>query len=308
VAGERPPRQPTGTCPECGRLRWSQARTCRRRNCPGYAPIWAGDQRHKLFDNLKALGTLPQLATNGAALVTVTAPGAGVLPWNRRACAALGEHTCSGKLGCRVHDRDAREWNRRAPQQWRRLHRLAYQRTKARSPRFWMPARVWELQKRGVLHAHVVVPFGSGMEMAAAAFYVSQLHALAPRYGFGYVDRKLERMSSKAAAAYLSAYFVTGKKEKAQLHESVMAPGMPRSIVHVSNRLSQHTGITMRELRFRRFVWVRFRGIASIGPEFVLAARHLAEVEVERGAELTGAEVGHLLCTFMAAAQARAAQ
>ncbi len=34
-----------------------------------------------------------------------------------------------------------------------------------------------------------------------------------------------------------------------------MSPEMPRSIVHVSNELTQRTGVTMRELRFRRFVW-----------------------------------------------------
>jgi hypothetical protein len=31
---------------------------------------------------------------------------------------------------------------------------------------------------------------------------------------------------------------------------------MPRSIIHVSCDLTQKTGVTMRELRFRRFVWM----------------------------------------------------
>jgi hypothetical protein len=30
---------------------------------------------------------------------------------------------------------------------------------------------------------------------------------------------------------------------------------MPRSIIHVSVKLTEATGCTMRELRFRRFVW-----------------------------------------------------
>ena len=34
-----------------------------------------------------------------------------------------------------------------------------------------------------------------------------------------------------------------------------MARDMPRSIIHVSTELTQRTGVTMRELRFRRFVW-----------------------------------------------------
>lgn len=74
-------------------------------------------------------------------------------------------------------------------------------------------------------------------------------------YGFGYSERRLSTGSGKRVAAYLSSYFVTGKKRKATLQESVMAGDMPRSIVHVSVELTQRTGVTMRELRFRRFVW-----------------------------------------------------
>jgi hypothetical protein len=280
-------RKPTGTCPACGRYRWSQAKLCRRRNCPGYAPIWAGDQRNKLFENLKALESLPDLATDGVGLVTVTAPGVEVLPWDRHACSGLGEHECSGLLGCRVDRQAAKDWNKRAPAQWRRLHRRAYQRTKSRYRRFWMPARVWELQSRGVLHAHVVVPYGCGVEMAAADFYVNQLHVMSAKYGFGFVDRKLRRMSAKGAAAYLSAYFVSGKREKAQLHESVMSPAMPRSIVHVSNRLTRHTGITMRELRFRRFVWVVAGDLVKQDPA---AARRVAGFFMEHQRKPVGEE------------------
>lgn len=287
-------RRPKGRCRACGRTRWTEAKTCRRRTCVGYAPVWAGDQRTKLFDNLKAVPDLGELATQRVGLVTVTAPGAEVLPWDSQHCAGLGVHRCSGTLGCRVDPEAAEVWNASAPDGWRRLHRRAYQRTKQRFPRFWLPARVWELQKRGVLRVHAVVPLGSGMERAAAAFYVQELHALAARYGFGYVDRKLEGASAKAAAAYLSSYFVTGKREKAQLHESVMSPAMPRSIVHVSNRLTQHTGITMRELRFRRFVWVRYAGLMIGGGRLVLVARRAAEAEVALQRQLSPLELEDL--------------
>jgi hypothetical protein len=81
------------------------------------------------------------------------------------------------------------------------------------------------------------------------------LEKFAAHYGFGFTERRLHKLSSKAAAAYLSAYFVTGKKGKESLQESVMAPDMPRSIIHVSTELTQRSRVTMRELRFRRFVW-----------------------------------------------------
>jgi hypothetical protein len=81
------------------------------------------------------------------------------------------------------------------------------------------------------------------------------LFGLAPRYGFGITERKLQTRSAKRIAAYLSSYFVTGKRGKVSLQESVMSPEMPRSIIYVSTELTQRTGVTMRELRFRRFVW-----------------------------------------------------
>jgi len=39
-------------CPDCGRVVPQPLTRCRRQRCPGYAPIWAGDQRQKLFANL----------------------------------------------------------------------------------------------------------------------------------------------------------------------------------------------------------------------------------------------------------------
>jgi hypothetical protein len=74
---------------------------------PEYGPVWAGDQRQKLFRNLE---TLP----GEILLSAVTAPGAGLLPWDTQQCAALGEHRHSGKLGCHVSRVAARGWNESA--------------------------------------------------------------------------------------------------------------------------------------------------------------------------------------------------
>jgi hypothetical protein len=51
----------------------------------------------------------------------------------------------------------------------------------------------------------------------------------------------------------------------------------------------------MRELRFRRYVWVRFRGFAAAGGVWVDVARYLAEIERDRGIQLMGEEVAQLL-------------
>lgn len=109
-------------CRSCGRQLFGRGNVCRSRRCPEYGPVWAGDQRQKLFRNLE---TLP----GDILLSAVTAPGAGALPWDTQQCDALGEHRHSGKLGCRVSRVAAREWNESAADRWRRLHRRAYQDT-----------------------------------------------------------------------------------------------------------------------------------------------------------------------------------
>lgn len=276
MAGSEQRRRPTGICRACGRSRWGLSKICRRRTCPGYAPLWGGDQRRKLFENLRAY--LGRRVLLGA----VTGPGSDVLPWDRSHCRVLGPHRCSGRWGCRVDPGAARAWNKSAPDRWRRLHRRAYQQVRSElgyAP--WMLARVWEMQHRGVLHVHPVLAYGTVLERRAADRYLDLVNDLAPRYGFGFTERKRKTMAARAAAAYLSAYFVTGKREKVQLHVSVMAEGMPRSIVHVSNRLTQETGCTMRELRFRRFVWTVAPNWVFIG-EFNIA-RAIARYVQEHG-------------------------
>ena len=53
-------RRPGSTCPRCGRSLYagSLARTCKRRDCPGYVGVWMGDQRVRLLENLLAYGGL----------------------------------------------------------------------------------------------------------------------------------------------------------------------------------------------------------------------------------------------------------
>ncbi len=188
-------------------------------------------------------------------LLAVTAPGADQLPWDESHCRPLGDHRHSGSLGCRVDPVAAREWNRSASDRWRRLHRRAYQAVRRHGVRCTLLVRAFERQRRGVLHVHPVLGYATPAERHAAYLYAGYLEKFAAHYGFGFTERRLRKLSSKAAAAYLSAYFVTGQKGKESLQESVAAADMPRSIIHVSIQLTQRSGVTMRELRFRRFVW-----------------------------------------------------
>jgi hypothetical protein len=248
----------TRRCRSCGRRLFGRSAVCRSRKCPEYSRTWAGDQRRKLFENLGAY--------QGDVLMSaVTAPGTELLPWDEAGCAALGPHKHSGLLGCRVEHGAADEWNRTAPDRWRRLHRRAYQETVRRTgPKsVRLLARVWEIQGRGVLHVHPVLGHGSAAEMAGSRAYLTRLATLAPSYGFGFVDhspKTVKAHPATGAAAYLSSYFVKGRGQKLALWESVRSEAMPRSIIHVSVQLTQHTRCTMRTLRLRRALFVLWGG------------------------------------------------
>lgn len=278
-------------CRGCGRKLYGPGRLCRARRCPAYGLIWAGDQRQKLFRNLEAV-------QGEIVLGAVTAPGARELAWDEGACRGLGDHEHSGRLGCRVDGSAAREWNESAPDRWRRLHRRAYQDTVKRCGRdsVWMVARVWEMQTRGVLHVHPVLALVTARQRAGARCYVGRLAELAPQYGFGFVEGKVKPQPAVNAAAYLSSYFVKGRRGKATLWESVRSSAMPRSIVHVSVKLTQETGCTMRLLRLGRFMWViwrmavPYRELRIIDEHGFLAWAELVTDGVDRGPPHAGGQ------------------
>jgi hypothetical protein len=178
------------------------------------------------------------------------------MEWDEYHCRNLRQHKHSGNLGCRVRIDLSAEWNDDAARLWRDMHRAAYQACVRVGLRPWLLVRVWELQKRGLLHVHPVLAYSTLEEKRAADRYLQELDRLRGSYGFGYVERKQRVRQPRAAAAYLSSYFVTGKRRKVALQESVQSGQMPHSIIHVSHRLTLKSRVTMRALRLRRFAWV----------------------------------------------------
>lgn len=249
-------------CRHCGRRVPPPLRRCRRRTCPGYAALWAGDQRQKLFANLSAYADgVPSGVRSPQVLVgAVTAPGvSGGMEWDEHHCKQLGSHAHSGEIGCRVRVSHAAPWNETAAKRWRDLHRQVYQRCRREGLKPRLLVRVWEMQKRGVLHVHPVLGCSTPAERQAAERYLEHLAELRTRYGFGYVERKHRVREPRAAAAYLSSYFINGKGRKISLEESVQSNRMPHSIIHVSTELTRRSQITMRSLRLRRFAWIVWR-------------------------------------------------
>lgn len=207
-------------------------------------PRWTEDQRRNLRTNIRAAGDV-------VALITVTAPGQDVLPW---------DHS-----GNRVVEGAAILWNESAQKRWTEMNRNAVQNVARRTGlKSRVGVRVFQLQKRGVLHLHIVTQYETEADKIWTAEYVRELRRLSRRYHYGFVDfrdragktGKPTVMSSKRAAGYLSKYFV----ESSQIMQAVKLKKRPRRIIYVSTKLTMRTHCTMRRLRRARHLWVHRAG------------------------------------------------
>jgi hypothetical protein len=227
---------------------------CGRRSCPSCGGVWLGDTRIR---SLAAAGELRR----PVALVSVTAPGRDVLPWD--------------ESGARVQAVAAQEWNRAAPAQWSKLHKGAARDARAVAVGLGADWRLlfkaWEYQRRGVLHLHLVLPCGTLGERLASEAYVRGLTARAPRYGFGFVDRgrlpaagrrtsarRLVPVQAGRAAAYVAGYVASSGAGKGGVAEVAANQGVPGAILYIAATLTQASGVTMRSLRERRRIICRY--------------------------------------------------
>ena len=277
----RPNRQPIERrawrrCEDCGRPLHRDAWRCQRRTCPGYAETWARDQRRRLLDNLDAYD-------GRAVMVTLTPPGAEVLPWDEDVCRHRGPHTHSGPDGCRVQQEAADAWNATAAERARQLNRVAKLRADRELERRGIDERrgklvhAWEHQTRRPLHQHLIVGLGSAtqdgwgtnVDALWSKVYVAALDELAPKYGFGFVDDRpmfREPKPAREAAAYLSGYFIAGRGHKAAITETVRSKVVPHLVVYVSAKLTSQTRCTMRNLRRARRLYMWRCGVAEPPP------------------------------------------
>ena len=254
-------------CPECFRTLWVGS-ICKRRDCPAYAPIYLRDQAERLRANLAAWD-------GKTCLVTLTAPGADVLRWDPSKCPE-GEHTCSGKLGCRVHWVVAAGWNATVTKRLGDLLKVARERTRrkhGKAARVEVLGYVCEAQQRGVFHPHVVLGYCTAADRAALDTFRNTLRRKRGDYGFGTGRRgsfdagKPDRYNARDAARYVSKYLRPdgAKTSFVPLLEAINritprdpATGRPKHLVrpvYVSTALTRCTGVTMGFLRYRRWAW-----------------------------------------------------
>jgi hypothetical protein len=239
--------------------------SCKRRSCPVCGPRWARDWQRVLGANLEALGV--EVVT-----IAITGPGADRLPWDEEHCAQrrLGKHhRHSGGRGCRVQQRALREWCDTLTYRWQLLRhaaRLATKRELGYAPP-WLVCRVWEPQKRGVPHLHLVLPFGTGFEQQAARVFLKHLKRLAREYDFGHVGRhkgpELQPISGREAARYLANYLAGRTAKKTSIRDNIADPKLPRSLLWLTPKLTRETLVTMRTLRRCRHLWAAWDGICD---------------------------------------------
>ena len=188
-------------------------------------------------------------------LVTVTAPGT---PEFHR---SQGESEAWVERWALPRDDPSRAaaWNASAPQHWSELHRRAQQAVRRSGVVVSLLAYVWQVQRRGVLHLHLMLGVGTPPERVAARKYVGELRARSRPHGFGFIDAvdrdgksgRSRVMAPERAAGYVSPYLT----ESVQLMAALELRERPARLVWVSPRLTRVTGCIRRRLRRARFLW-----------------------------------------------------
>ena len=250
---------------------------CKRRGCPCCGPGWVRSWEAITRINIGALG-------GSVVLITITAPGADRLPWS-----CEHDHHHAGARGCRVKADYADVWAEHAPENWRRLRdaaRLAVKRAGLPTAALVLE-RVWEPQKRGVPHLHVVAGARSPVEQAAAERFHAELVRLAPEYGFGAQLHVTKPMTGAEAARYLAGYLLGRSRRKGTIRDNLADPRMPRSLIWITPAigsisrgermtawrerlgLREGTGLTMRRLRYARWYLAALKRRVFVYPRLV---------------------------------------
>lgn len=196
--------------------------------------------------------------------VTLTPPGADVLPWDRSLCHHSDGVPCSGSIGCKAEHGALAEWHGRVGQRWswfmtelRRLSGVDVQ--------FF---KTWELQRRGALHLHSMMrPDG----MISDRRFRACIRLAASRYGFGgQVDVQVFSLSDTQAAArsagYVAKYASKSSDDLCTVDRVDFDTGefMPVGLRSWSS--SRRWGDTMASIKLRRCQWATAAAAAAGAP------------------------------------------
>lgn len=266
-------------CPHCRRSLYRGR--CRRRTCPAYAAHYLRDLARCIRDNLGEWD-------GRVAMLTLTAPGANVLPWDESVCADRPKHRHSGPDGCRVHAfdvvdlggrrvvRGGAQWNLAVERNLSRLTKAAHRavRRSGCPGRVTVLLRVDERQSRGVFHPHIALGIRTAADRVALDVFCGYVKANRAQYGFsarenGYDLTPPDKYVPGHAAVYMAKYVRPDRAKAsfvpllrdiervARVNERTGRREIVRP-VYVSRCLTSRSRVTMRHLRVRRYVFRLF--------------------------------------------------
>lgn len=228
---------------------------CGSRYCDVCGLRWQGDQRAQAV-------AASEVLDGGVALITVTAPGSRYF-------------TGRARLAGDPPSAHMRGWNARARRRWRALHLAAsgpMRRWAKKNKVHWRVLyRSWEYQKRGVLHLHLVVPYGTPEERRFTDLYVFNLWSCAKDHRFGYVlggdvkqqprpgvQPRIVPADGPATARYVCKYVASTGAGKGSMVEVAQRTAQRGSVLYVSPTLTRRSLTNMTTLRARRRIARRY--------------------------------------------------
>lgn len=227
-------------CHKCGSRTWNGR--CSARQCPDNAQRYLNRHARRLRVALAAW-------KGPTRMVTLTAPGQDLIPWDASQCLAQGPHQHTGDAGCKV-DLNGQAWNEDMWTRWKVLRETAARAARRTAPpktRSGILAVVPEMQKRGVWHLHVILGYESPQEQEWCEAFLTALERNRENHRFGVQFHPGEWARQGHERSYvvkLSRYVnkVHGVREAL---ENWILPGR---WMYVSTRLTQRTRCTMRTL------------------------------------------------------------
>lgn len=185
--------------------------------------------------------------------VTLTAPGADVLPWDRALCSHSAGVPCSGKIGCQVEAEALAIWHDQLGQRWSWFV-TELRRELDCDVQFF---KTWEPQDRGALHAHSMMRTD---EPLTERRMVAAVKAAALRWGFGeqvkceMVDLG-DTLQAAKCAGYCAKYSSKGADALPSVRRLNCATGEVRHGGYRSWSSSRRWGDTMASVKLRRCQW-----------------------------------------------------
>jgi hypothetical protein len=188
---------------------------------------------------------------SGFFFVTLTAPGASVLPFDTALCSHGPDVRCSGAIGCKVDEFAGARWNGAAPKRWSYVRQYLVRYLGLECQVFG----TWEWQKRGVLHRHFLIRVEGPVSSVRMRQAVGSLRS---SLGFG-PQMQVDAITSNAARQiYYCAKYASKTADQIDGHRLIdPATGEIKQARGFRPwSCSRRWGLTMKQIRERQRAYV----------------------------------------------------